>query len=87
MSNREQIVKEALSLPPEDRVFVADALEQSLSSGGFASPEIADAWAEEIARRLAAFDRGETAAVDADLALDRLRQRLDVRRAAVTGDR
>jgi hypothetical protein len=58
MANREQIVQEALSLAPEDRAFVADALEQSLSSGSFASPAIAEAWAHEIERRLAAYDRG-----------------------------
>jgi hypothetical protein len=33
---------------------VADALERSLTSEGFASPEIEQAWAEEIERRLAA---------------------------------
>ena len=43
---------------------MADALEQSLTSGGFVSGEIAEAWAEEIERRLAAYDRGEIKAVD-----------------------
>ena len=84
MTNREQIVEQALSLAPEDRAYVADALEQSLTSGGFASPEIAEAWAEEIERRLAAYDRGETKAVDADVALDRLRRQL-AERLAQTG--
>jgi putative addiction module component (TIGR02574 family) len=80
MANRDQIVEQALSLPPEDRVFVADALEQSLSSGAFASPEIAEAWAEEIERRLAAYDRGEIKAIDGT-SLDHLRRQLAERRA------
>ena len=79
MTNRDQIVEQALSLAPEDRGYVADALEQSLSSGGFASPDIADAWAEEIERRLAAYDRGEVKAIDGT-SLDRIRKQLAERR-------
>ena len=59
MTNRDQIVEQALSLLPEDRAYMADAFGQTLTSGGFASPEIADAWLEEIERRLASYDRGE----------------------------
>lgn len=73
MTNRDQIVEQALSLAPEDRAFVADALEQSLSGGSFVSTEIAAAWAEEIGQRLAAYDRGDIQAADADVALVRLR--------------
>jgi len=47
MANRDQIVEQALSLAPENRAYVADALEQSLSSGSFTSPDIAAAWAGE----------------------------------------
>ena len=59
MEPREQIVEQALSLTPEDRVDVADALEHSLTPTGFATPEIAAEWATEIERRIAAYDRGE----------------------------
>jgi putative addiction module component (TIGR02574 family) len=76
MADRDQIVEQALSLAPEDRAYVADALEQSLSSGSFASAEIAAAWAHEIERRLAGYDRGEIKAVDADIVLERIRQHL-----------
>ena len=65
MLNREQIAQEALALPPEDRTYLADVLEQSLTSGEFATSEIAAEWSAEIDRRIAAYDRGETAAVDA----------------------
>jgi putative addiction module component (TIGR02574 family) len=80
MSNRDQIVEQALSLAPEDRAYVADALEQSLTSGAFASPEIEQAWAEEIERRLASYDRGEVKAVEG-ARLAHIRQRLAERRA------
>jgi len=76
MTNRDQIVEQALTLTPEDRAYVADALEQSLSNGGFATPEIASAWAAEIERRIAAYDRGEIQAVGAETAIERIRQQL-----------
>ena len=69
MTLREQILQDALALPPDDRAFVVDQLEQSLDKGGFASPEIAAAWAEEIGQRVAAYDRGEIQAEDADVVL------------------
>lgn len=81
MSQREQVLQDALELPPEDRVFVADRLEQSLSRGEFASPEISAAWNDEIERRLAAFDRGEVEAVDADSAVERMHRFLADHRA------
>ena len=81
MTPREEIVQQAMALPPEDRVYVADKLEQSLSSGGFATPEIAAAWATEIERRVTAHDRGELPAADMNAVLARLRQRLADHRA------
>lgn len=81
MSLREEIAQQALELPAEDRAYVADVIEQSLASGGFASDEIAAAWASEIERRIAAYDRGEVEAVDAEVALDRLRKQLAEHRA------
>jgi putative addiction module component (TIGR02574 family) len=81
MPLRDQIVQQALSLTPEDRAFVADALEQSLAGQGFATPEIASAWAAEIERRIAAYDRGEVQGVDADAAIRRMRQFLEKHRA------
>lgn len=75
MMDRERIAEAALKLPPEDRLYVADRLEQSLPHGGLA-PEIAKAWASEIDRRIEAYDRGETRAVDFDVALGNIRCRL-----------
>ncbi len=81
MSLREIIAQQALELPAEDRAYVADVIEQSLASGGFASDEIASAWALEIERRIDAYDRGEAKAVGAEVALERLRKQLSEHRA------
>jgi putative addiction module component (TIGR02574 family) len=76
MSDRDHIVEQALTLTPADRAYVADMLEQSLTNGGFATPEIAAAWAEEVERRIAAYDRGDVQAVGAEMAVDRMRRYL-----------
>jgi putative addiction module component (TIGR02574 family) len=81
MTIRDQIVEQALTLTPEDRAYIADALEQSLSNGGFATPEIASAWAAEIERRITAYDRGEIQAVGTESAIERVRQQLAEQRA------
>lgn len=80
MSTVEQLAQQALALGPEDRVYLANVLEESLSTGGFATPEIAAAWSAEIDRRLAAYRRGETKPTDADAALERIAQRLEEQR-------
>jgi len=74
MAQREEIVREASALSPEDRVYVADVLEQSLTGGEFWTPEIAAAWAMEIRKRIEAYDRGEVTAVPVDTAFERIRQ-------------
>lgn len=79
--NREQIAQAALALPTEDRTYLADVLEQSLTSGEFATPEIAAEWAAEIDRRIAAYDRGESEGMNHKLALERIRARLDEHRS------
>lgn len=76
MTVREQVLQDALALPPEDRAFLAEHLEQSLNHGQFASPEIAAAWTAEIDRRIAAYERGELQASDADASLARMRSTL-----------
>jgi len=76
MTSREQIAQQALALPPEDRTYLADILEQSLTSGEFATLELAAEWTAEIDRRIAAYDHGETQGVDVQTALERIRARL-----------
>jgi putative addiction module component (TIGR02574 family) len=81
MASRDEIVQQAMALPPADRAYVADALEQSLDAGGFATPEIAAAWIAEIERRIAAHDRGELPASDMETALQNMRRHLEQHRA------
>ncbi|HWB14127.1 MAG TPA: addiction module protein [Pirellulales bacterium] len=76
MMERERIAEEALRLSPEDRLYLADRLEQSLPHAGFASPELAQASATEVTRRLDAYDSGESKAVDFDAAIEGIRRRL-----------
>jgi hypothetical protein len=76
MSLREDIAQQALSLGPEDRVYVADLLGQSPNAGGFATAEIATDWSAEIDRRIEAYDRGDVKAADFETALERIQQHL-----------
>jgi hypothetical protein len=48
MAIRDEIAKQAMTLPPEDRAYVADLLKGSLSTGAFSDPVIAGAWSREI---------------------------------------
>jgi putative addiction module component (TIGR02574 family) len=76
MTLREEIVQQAMSLPPADRVYVVDALEQSLAGDCLSTPEIAAAWAEEIERRIDAYDSGSLPASDMATALQNIRHHL-----------
>ncbi len=59
------ILKQVQELPAEERNALIEALAEAEEDCEFASPEIARAWEEEIERRIAAYDRGETQAIDA----------------------
>lgn len=80
MTLRDQIAEQALSLPPEDRAFLADLLEESLRTEGFATPELASEWMAEVKRRVAAYDRGESEALDLKTAVQSMRDELQSRR-------
>lgn len=60
MLNRAELLELVLALPPEDREFVADQLEQSLPRETAIDPHYAEAWSQEINRRLAAYQQGST---------------------------
>jgi hypothetical protein len=77
MSTRDEILAQALALPPEDRAFMSDALKQSLSHDDFATNEIAAARCREIERRLATHKVGDEAALEHPKAYEYLRQTLD----------
>ena len=68
-----QLVKQALSLPPEAR---ADLVEKLISSLDDAEQcEIDKAWAEEAERRMRAIEAGEMEVVDGTEILKKLRSR------------
>lgn len=59
-----ELEKMAVALPPDERARLADVLLQSLQTAPIA--EVEAAWNEEIANRLAAFERGELNAFAAE---------------------
>ncbi len=60
------ILAQAAELTAEEHADLIDALmDGHEENDGYATPEIQKAWEEEIERRIAAFDRGETVAIDA----------------------
>ena len=54
----ERLIGQALALPPADRADLAALLFGSLDDEP--DPDVEAAWSEEIARRIAAIDSGET---------------------------
>jgi hypothetical protein len=86
LNQREEVLQQALALPPEDRAFVAAALEQSLPAADRELPAdavdagSADALAgadllTELQRRSATYRAGQTTARSADDVLSDLRRR------------
>jgi putative addiction module component (TIGR02574 family) len=70
------IIEEARKLSPQERVELVDLLEAEFAgeeSEG-TPEEIEAAWREEVERRVAAAERGETTFVDAEEVLARMRQ-------------
>ena len=63
---------QALELPPEERVQLADRLLASLSGDS----KIEDAWFVEVERRLAEIESGRSVLVPAELAVERARRSL-----------
>jgi putative addiction module component (TIGR02574 family) len=73
MSDRELILQQALTLSPDDRAYVATALEDSLAEDG--DPMSSAEFLAELQRRSAAFRAGTTTARPAKDVLADLRQR------------
>jgi putative addiction module component (TIGR02574 family) len=60
MSDREVILQQALALPPDDRAYLATALEDSLAAD--TDPTSNEELLAELSRRSAAYRAGETTA-------------------------
>ena len=67
-----ELVERGKELAPEDRSRLVDMLLVSLHEESIA--EVEAAWDEEVEQRLAAFDRGETRAIDGDEVLAEARR-------------
>jgi len=65
----------ALLLPPEERARLAERLLASLDI----DPEIEEAWAKEVAKRLEDWEAGLVESVSWDEAKKRVREQLDSR--------
>ncbi len=66
----EQILEEALSLPPKERAEIAERI---LSSLDLATQQENDRlWAKEVESRIDAYERGELKAVPADEVFKRI---------------
>ena len=68
-----QVLEAAMALPQGERAEVANCLWESVE--GFATPEIAAAWEEEIAERLRAIDAGEVQLLTEEEMNNRLRDK------------
>jgi putative addiction module component (TIGR02574 family) len=73
-SHAEQILQNALSLNPDDRVEIAECLILSLDTERPADFEAA--WAAEIKRRLESIDKGEVQLIPWDDVIRSMRERL-----------
>lgn len=80
MTLRDHLVQQILALPADDRVHLAELLDQSFMTEGFATPALAAEWEAEVERRIDAYDRGDTSAEDAETAMQTMRRELAERR-------
>lgn len=75
MMHREQVLQQALSLPPEDRAYVVAALEESLSPAPAGREQSSAALSTELQRRSSAYRAGTTGAKPAAEVLAEQRRR------------
>ena len=74
----EELENQALQLPPQERGKLIHRLIVSLEGEPTESPGvIANAWDEEIARRVADMDAGRTQWIPADEVMNRLRTKIN----------
>ena len=60
----DELAQRGRSLPPQDRVRLLDLLLESLHQPP--TSDVEDAWNQEIERRVARYERGESELFDAD---------------------
>jgi putative addiction module component (TIGR02574 family) len=72
-ASRDQLLKEALALPLQERAELLESLLATFQSP--TNPLIDELWAREAEDRLDAYDRGELKAVDAEDVFEKIKQR------------
>jgi putative addiction module component (TIGR02574 family) len=72
-SSSSDVFTAALALPPSDRAALADALLDSLDSP--MPTELESAWAKEIERRMAVYERDPSIAIPGEQVLAEMRAR------------
>lgn len=77
--NAEAVLKEALTLPEDERADIAGALLESLQPA--AEQDVEAAWRQEVAARVAALDAGKVETVPWEEVRNRLFTRLRERRS------
>ncbi len=70
----QQILQTALTLPPDDRVEIAESLMVSLDEERAA--KIGAAWSDEIQRRIELSDKGQVPRIPAEQVMREMRERL-----------
>jgi len=73
----EDLYEELMMLSEEERARLRRLLDAT-KGGGFATPEIEQAWIEEARRRDELVDKGEEGLIPADEVMRELRERYDV---------
>ena len=68
MSNAKEILGEAISLSPKDRIYLIDGLVSSLDKP---DKEISELWADEAERRIEAYERGELKSVSIEKVMEK----------------
>ncbi|MBI2299816.1 MAG: addiction module protein [Armatimonadetes bacterium] len=69
----EDLIAEAMELPVEERILIADSMLRSLNRP---DPEVEAAWLDEAERRLAEIDAGRTTLIPGDEVMAELRKRI-----------
>lgn len=72
MSKTDQLLREALSLPIEQRVLLADSILRSLNTP---DPDVDKAWVKEAKRRLEELRSGKVEAVSGEEVFEKIRAR------------
>lgn len=84
---RDALLAKVLALPPADREFIAERIDETLgqgmefSQGPFSTPELAQAWTDEVERRIDMIEKGLVKGLPADVALREAHDHLERRRA------